>query len=187
MSRRIVVILVQLYECGRLQASRAAFRLRTRWKESKRFRGTPHGVAMIIVYLGRSISPQPIAVRLLNLSSTTKFNCRPAIHRAVTSLSTMQGGIRRVGGAQIPWTTQPGYNGTCVAKDHRNSTAMLVLSLLFSTLLSEVCPQTVPEQAQFVDQKSFNDLKTVPPPSESNLTTVSMAFRTSSPGIDANV
>lgn len=51
---------------------------------------------------------------------------------------------------------------------------MLVLSLLFSTLLSEVCPQAVPEQAQFVDQRGFNALKTVPPPSESNLTSVSI-------------
>lgn len=84
----------------------------------------------------------------------------------------MLSGVRHVGEAQIPWMAQLGSNATCDARHHRNSNAMLVLSLLLSTLLSEVCPQALPEQAQFVDQKSFNNLQTVPPPSVSNLTVV---------------
>lgn len=48
----------------------------------------------------------------------------------------------------------------------------MLLPLFLAAFVGEVASQTVPKQAQLVDPKSFLALKTVLPPSESNLTNV---------------
>lgn len=53
-----------------------------------------------------------------------------------------------------------------------------MLSILLTAALATA--QTIPQQAQVVDQKSFNVLETVQPPSEVNLTTVRTYFNTCS-------
>lgn len=55
-------------------------------------------------------------------------------------------------------------------ESYQNSTMMLVP--LFLSLFTGVYTQTVPQQAQIIDQRTFNALKTVEPPSVQNLTNV---------------
>lgn len=48
----------------------------------------------------------------------------------------------------------------------------MLFMLIFGTLLCHVWAQNVPNQAQVINQLSFNALQTVLPPSELNLTSV---------------
>ena len=66
-----------------------------------------------------------------------------------------------------------GFAGSVNSSIANSSSAMLVLPLVFGTLVSEIIAQTVPEQALLIDQRGFNVLENVLPPSEFNLTNVS--------------
>jgi hypothetical protein len=55
------------------------------------------------------------------------------------------------------------------------NTSMMLWPLLFGTLFSQASAQSLPEQAQLVDQKSLNVLDTVEPVYVENLTTVGSA------------
>ena len=60
---------------------------------------------------------------------------------------------------------------------HPEETRTMILPLLLLARLTSLAvgqSSTTPNQALVIDQKSFNALKSVPPPSVSNLTTVSV-------------
>ena len=72
-----------------------------------------------------------------------------------------------------PWNSLP----TTSLHEHPQETRTMILPLLLLARLTSLAvgqSSSTPNQALVIDQKSFNALQSVPPPSESNLTTVSV-------------